>query len=105
MEEKMNKILEEIEKLRGDINMLALYIKEKEAITEDNIKGIDEDIKSLESDVIKQMQELLKNKVNTNSGDFAYIKNLMSDDFKEREETILNQVIEIINKIQIGVKK
>jgi hypothetical protein len=29
----------------------------------------------------------------------------MSDDFKEREETLIQKVIEIINKIQIGGKK
>ena len=105
MEQQLKAVLEEIEKLRSDINMLALYIKDKEALIEENIKGIDNDVKSLEKDVLKKMQELLKNKPSSGSGEVAYIKNLMSDDFKEREETLIQKVIEIINKIQIGGKK
>ena len=105
MEQQLKAVLEEIEKLRGDINMLALYIKDKEALIEENIKGIDNDVKSLEKDVLKKMQEFLKNKPSSGSGEVAYIKNLMSDDFKEREETLIQKVIEIINKIQIGGKK
>ena len=105
MEQQIKALLEEIDNLRGDINMLALYIKEKEVTTEENIKGVDEDLKSLEKDILKKIQELLKNKPSSGSGEVAYIKNLMSDDFKEREETLIQKVIEIINKIQIGGKK
>lgn len=58
MEQQIKALLEEMDNLRSDINMLALYIKEKEATTEENIKGVDEDLKSLEKDILKKIQEL-----------------------------------------------
>ena len=105
MEQQIKAVLDEVEKLRGDINMLAMYIKDKEAQTEDKIKSIDEDMKSLEKDLVSKLQEIVKNSPSGKSGDVEYIKTLLSDDAKEREQRIIDNVISIINKIQVGVKK
>lgn len=93
----------ELEKINSDINMLARYIKTIEAKFEDTILEQDEDLKSLEQDIVKKLNELIENKTQ-NSGDVVYIQNLIKDDFREMQTTLIQQVTEIINKIQ-GFKK
>jgi hypothetical protein len=94
MEEK---ILQEIEALREDVNILAQYTKENLDTLRDLIKSIDKDLKSLEQDVIKQVEKIGSSSSNSRS-DVTYIQKLISDDFKEMQINLITQVTDIINK-------
>ena len=94
MEEK---ILQEIEALREDVNILAQYTKENLDTLRELIKSIDKDLKSLEQDVIKQVEKIGSSSSSSRS-DVTYIKQLISDDFKEMQNNLITQVTDIINK-------
>jgi uncharacterized protein YoxC len=94
MEEK---ILQEVEALREDVNILAQYTKENLDTVKDLIKSIDTDLKSLEQDVIKKVEKISNNSSSSRS-DVTYIKQLISDDFKEMQNNLITQVTDIINK-------
>ena len=91
------KFLQEIEALREDVNILAQYTKENLDTLKDLIKSIDKDLKSLEQDVIKQVEKIGKNSSSSRS-DVTYIKELINDDFKEMQKNLIIQVTDIINK-------
>lgn len=92
MEEK---ILQELEALREDVNILAQYTKEHLDNLKDLIKSLDKDLKSLEEDVIKKISN---NNSSSSRSDITYIKQLISDDSKEMQKNLITQVIDIINK-------
>lgn len=103
MEEKLFK---EVEALREDVNMLAKYIKNKEADNEKSIKTINDDLKSLEKDLMNKILEMSKKaKSTTTKNDVTYIQNLIQDDFKEMQTNLLNQVTQIINTLRGENKK
>lgn len=103
MEEKL---LKEVEALREDVNMLAKYIKNKEADNEKSIKTINDDLKSLEKDLMNKILEMSKKaKSTTTKNDVTYIQNLIQDDFKEMQTNLLNQVEQIINTLRGENKK
>lgn len=111
MEQEVFKRLEEI---RFDVNVLAQFITKKDNNTKSIIENQEKIIKSLEEDMkdkIKEINDVLRDfnsrikdiRVDE-SGDLQsdYIKNLISDDFKDMSETLIGQIQQILNS---GSKK
>lgn len=98
------KVLKEIDALREDINILAQYTKENLETLKDLIQSLDGDLKSLEKDIIKKLELFSKNN-STSRSDVTYIKELISDDFKEMQNNLIQQVTEIINKQNTNTRR
>lgn len=105
-------IMNELANIRDDINSLATYIN----ITEQGLKkitaSINNDLKSLEEDIVKKISEVLNlvNKNDSNSTtddeiDTSYIQQLIKDDFKDMQTNLLNQIREIVYKNEKGDTK
>ena len=92
LEEKLELLLKQMGEQREDINVLAQYTKTNLEKIKELIKSLDGDLKSLESDILKKLNNL----GSTSSSDVTYIKELISDDFKEMQTSLLEQIEKIL---------
>ncbi len=98
-------ILIELESLREDLNILATYIRMEQNKQAERTKSLDEDFKSLEKAIEKKIKEILGSITTDNAkSDTTYIKNLLSDDFKDMQTSLLNQVKELVFNSNGGKK-
>jgi len=91
-EEFKKNITTEIEDLREDVNILAQYSKENLEVLNNLVQSLDKDFKTLEEDITKKIASSTR----TTTNDVNYIKELISDDFKDMEKNLIDQVKKII---------
>ncbi|MBQ3674760.1 MAG: hypothetical protein II923_04115 [Campylobacter sp.] len=102
-EEKEEQTLEEIiedqarelNEMRQDLNVLASAFKQMSSQTTKFVNGMNKDMLKAQQDITKCLVELDSKQKKSASSDYMGL--LLSDDLKERERQIIDQVKQIVN--------
>lgn len=95
LEELIAEQTQEIFELQQDLNILATALKKVNKEITKFVNGMNKDMLKAQQDITKCLVELDQNQKNSISND--YLGLLLSDDLKERERQIIDQVKQIVD--------
>lgn len=94
-EEEKEETLEEVMAIRQDLNVLASAFKQMQKEITKFVNGMNKDMIKAQGDITKCLTELAQNQKNSETND--YLGLLLSDDLKEREIQLIEQVKQIVD--------